>query len=98
MPLHFAAPNAGHRAKFLRALSRLGYRSRACRAWPASFLQVADQCDWLDELIPPPRNIDDEAIAITAITQGTTQGRNMDSKVGGFDECIRPHAGHEVVL
>src|SRR3981081_4389752 len=47
---------------------------------------AASQRDWRNKAIAAPRDIDNEPISITSVTQRAAQCRNMDGQVGRLDE------------
>jgi hypothetical protein len=53
-------------------------------------LHAASQRDWRNKAIAAPRDIDNEPISITSVTQRAAQCRNMDSKVCRLHKCVRP--------
>jgi hypothetical protein len=55
---------------------------------------AASQRDWRNKAIAAPRDIDNEPISITSVTQRAAQCRNMDSKVCRLHKCVRPNPSH----
>jgi hypothetical protein len=47
-----------------------------------------------NKAIAAPRDIDNEPIPITSVTQAAAQCRNMDGEVGWLDKCVRPNPSH----
>jgi hypothetical protein len=48
-----------------------------------------------DEAISSPGNVDNEPISVSSVAEHSTQCRNMDGKVRGLDENIRPNPSHQ---
>jgi hypothetical protein len=51
-----------------------------------------------DEAVSSPGNVDNEPISVSSVAEHSTQCRNVDGKVGGLDENIRPNASHQFFL
>ena len=59
---------------------------------------VSRYLDRGDEYIAAPRDIDNEPIPITSVTQRAAQCRNMDGQVGRLDKYVRPNPSHQFLL
>jgi hypothetical protein len=53
---------------------------------------------WRYKAIAAPRDIDNESIPITSVTQRAAQCRNMDREVGRLDKQVRPNPSHQLLL
>ena len=51
-----------------------------------------------DEAVSAPGNVDNEPISASSVAEHSTQSGNVDGKVGGLDEDIRPNASHQFLL
>src|SRR6516165_9906144 len=59
---------------------------------------VTRDIDRADEAVATPGNVDDEPMAVLAVTQCAPQRRHMDREIGRLDKDVRPHASHQFLL
>jgi hypothetical protein len=51
-----------------------------------------------DEAVSSAGNVDNEPISVLSVAEHSTQSGDMDGKVRGLDENLRPNASHQFLL
>ena len=60
--------------------------AKSCKAGKLHNADKRALPDWRNEAIAAPRDIDNEPIPITSVTQPAAQCRNMDGQIGRLDK------------
>ena len=72
--------------------------AKSCKAGKLHDTDKRALPDWRYKTIAAPRDIDNESIPITSVTQRAAQCRNMDREVGRLDKQVRPNPSHQLLL
>ena len=72
--------------------------AKSCKAGKLHKAHKGALPDWRYKTITASRDIDNESIPITSVTQRAAQCRNMDREVGRLDKQVRPNPSHQLLL
>src|SRR6476646_5392761 len=72
--------------------------AKSCKAGKVHSADKRALPDWRYKTIAAPRDIDNESIPITSVTQRAAQCRYMDREVGRLDKQVRPNPSHQLLL
>src|ERR1700687_5275135 len=86
---HFGASDRPRQRRPETLIDRSGRRRR---------LRVLHDCDRCNEAVATPRNVDDVAVSFTPIAERAAQCRDVNRKVGGANERVRPDPCDELLF